>query len=696
MLVKARFYVLAASIFTSLLLACGAAHAGQIAEELAAEIAEATRSGADAMVSGLIVLPEQLDIAQLERTMADLRIQTRWRRHEFVIHEAQTLALRTQPPLLERLASASASGAVASYQSFWISNMIAVEARASFFQELATRADVATIHANAEIQLRLGWADDPTGDSGRAENLGSPAEGGPRALEDNLVCVNVQPAWDLGFTGATRLVCTFDTGADGNHPAFGPRWRGLDAGVTYDQAWRDPYNNTTFPYDSGIHGTHVLGIVCSAPPGLDPLGVAFESKWICAGILIGYNVQKIIDCYQWASDPDSNPSTIEDVPDVINNSWGTSGNCDQTYWNAMDVVEAAGIVNVIAVDNSGPGFASVNSPESRAATPYNTFSVGNVNPHDPAYPIATSSGRGPSPCDMTSIKPEVTAPGTSIRSTLPGGGYGNLTGTSMASPHVAGAATLLRQVNPSLTVEQVKEALMQTAVDKGDVGEDNAYGTGIINIGAAVDYVINTYPLAPSPRSLTGSLISEAVVQLRWQPPIGISGGNPLTGYNVYRASGLDPYPTEPTALLTFFPTFWNDGGLADGDYRYVVTATYQQGQESEPSNEFLITINVSAAVSELADGGAKWRLRIEPNPTTRGAELLFYAPESGAAALEVFDAAGKRVRRLLGGGWVGAGEHRIHWDGLDDGGHAVPAGTYFASLRRGAERITERVTVVR
>ncbi len=272
---------------------------------------------------------------------------------------------------------------------------------------------------------------------------------------------------------------------------------------------------------------------------------------------------------------------------MINNSWGTSGNCDQTYWNAIDVAEAAGIVNTIAVDNTGPSPMSVNSPESRAASPTVNWGVGNVNPHLPGYPIANSSGRGPSPCDSLSIKPEVTAPGTQILSTLPNNSYGTLTGTSMACPHTSGAVAILRQVNPDLTVEEVKTALMATAVDKGTQGEDNDYGWGIIDIGAAVAYVEASLPLLP-PTDLTEG-ISGQTVSLAWAPPAKIYAANPIQAYRVYRAPAGGQFPITPIAEIPQAERTlqYDDANLPYGDYRYVVTAVYALG-ESGPSNESL------------------------------------------------------------------------------------------------------------
>lgn len=689
--------IVALLVLSPALLASRAA-AGEVEPSFAASLEALAERDPAALADGLLLLSEQLDLPQLEREMATRGITSRWRRHEFVLTRARELAARTQGPLLGELDRLRTTGSVAEAQSYWISNLIAVRGTPSALQTLAARADVGTLYENSPVRLRQG--SEVAEEVGPAPHLTSRLDfeetdggGGPRALEDGLVCINVQSAWDQGLTGAGQLVCTFDTGCDGTHPAFASRWRGNDPGVPWDQAWHDPYTGSQFPFDAQIHGTHVLGILCGAPADTAPIGVAFEAKWISAGILISYNVQKIIDSYQWAADPDGNPSTMEDVPDVINNSWGTGGNCEQTYWNAIDVVEAAGIVNVVSVDNTGPSPGSVNSPESRATTPFNCFSVGNVNPHLPEYPIWNSSGRGPSPCDGSTIKPEVTAPGAQIRSSLPGGGYGNLTGTSMAAPHVSGACTLLMQANPNLTVDQVKECLMVTSYDRGAVGEDNDYGWGIIDVGAALAYAEQTFPPDPPPRNLTAHVFQESKVQLIWQLPSNLPANDPLVGYNVYRAIDAEPYPTEPVASIGFFPTAYVDEPGADGAYRYVVTAIYDSGAESNPSNEAQVVVDITSGV---ADAAAARRLTLEagPNPFHDSCELAWSAP-TGASSLRVFDASGKRVRELTLGASLSI-SGRVTWDGHDQAGHALPAGTYFAVLRKGAESARVRLTLVR
>lgn len=534
-------------------------------------------------ISGLVMLREQIDPRAMDQEMSRQDIRSRWRRHQYVVESAQNLAARTQGDLLRLLEEMRIRGAVRSYESFWVTNMVAVDALPEVFRVLEARADVGTIYVDRPLELREGW-DDP-----RSEK-----DGDPRTLPDNLFCVNVGPAWDRGYHGEGRLVALFDSGADGNHPAFAARWRGAQPGVPWWAAWKDPYYGTTFPHDSGTHGTHVLGIMTGVKPDGTPIGVAPGAQWIAAGVLIGWNTSAIISCYQWAVDPDGNPSTVDDVPDVINNSWGTSDDCDATFWNAIDLVEAAGIVNTIAVDNTGPYPMSVNSPESRAVTPNVNWGVGNVDPHQPDYPIAATSGRGPSPCDQVSIKPEVTAPGTQIYSSLPNDGYGYKTGTSMACPHTSGAVAILRQVNPDLTVDEIKTILMSTALDRGTPGEDNDYGWGVIDIGAAVDYAYTTLPKYP-PRNLSTSVHSNNVL-LAWERPERIYMNNPVLRYRLYRAPEGEGFPADPVAEVsdTSAVVSYQDGNLPWGDYQYVVTALFQTG-ESGPSN--VATAHVALSV---------------------------------------------------------------------------------------------------
>ncbi|MEE8572513.1 MAG: S8 family serine peptidase, partial [Gemmatimonadota bacterium] len=199
----------------------------------------------------------------------------------------------------------------------------------------------------------------------------------------------------------------------------------------------------------------------------------------------------VIQSLEFFTDPDGNSSTTDDVPCVVQNSWGTYEplgypDCYSYWWTAMDNCEAAGVVLTWSAGNEGPDPASLRSPGDRADSPYNAFSVGSTQYYEP-YEISDFSSRGPSNCGGPyAMKPEVSAPGSNIYSAEPGGGYQNLSGTSMAGPHVAGVVALMCAANPDLDVETIKQILMDTCIDKGIPGEDNNYGHGFIDAYEAV------------------------------------------------------------------------------------------------------------------------------------------------------------------------------------------------------------------
>ncbi len=303
-----------------------------------------------------------------------------------------------------------------------------------------------------------------------------------------LQLLKIPSLWQAGITGRGRLVCSFDTGVDRLHPALGSKWRGNHASLR--ASFFSAVAPDSLPFDKTGHGTHTMGIMLGSVDA-DSFGVAPEAEWITAGVIdqgpdLSTTISHILQAFQWALNPDGNTATTDDVPDVILNSWGLpalAGSaiapCSTLFWQALDNVEAAGIVTIFAAGNEGKfGAMSIRNPANRATTPYNSFAVGAVNN---SKVIADFSSRGPSICDTTQVKPEIVAPGVSIRSSTKGGSYAYMSGTSMAAPYIAGLVALCRQYNPDATVEQIKFALIQSAADLGPTGEDNAYGHGLVD-----------------------------------------------------------------------------------------------------------------------------------------------------------------------------------------------------------------------
>ncbi len=430
-------------------------------------------------VSVLVLLNERLDIDAMKASLQASKA-SRADRHLTVVGGLKDIAQSTQSRILRYLWFQKLIGRVESYRAFWIDNIVAVDATRRVIKRLAIRSDVARIAFNHPIELI-----EPVEVSPGPEVAAD--------IENGIVLTGAPELWNKGIDGTGTLACHLDTGVDGYHPALASRWRGHDPGVTSSEAWFDPVTETNFPFDSGTHGTHTMGTICGSA-GSNQIGMAPGAKWISAGVIdrvnnINRTIADAIAAFQWAADPDGDPATMDDVPDVVSNSWGLVPYnhgyppCDPLFNAVIDNLEAAGPVAVFAAGNEGSG--GIRIPADRITTPVNTFAVGALNQDGSS--IASFSSRGPSKCDNSTVKPEVTAVGSNVRSSIPGGTYGTMSGTSMACPHVAGAVLLLRQIKPEATAEEIKYALYQTAVDLGPSGEDNTFGMGKIDLVAAAD-----------------------------------------------------------------------------------------------------------------------------------------------------------------------------------------------------------------
>lgn len=382
-------------------------------------------------------------------------------------------AIQTQKHLLAELHQLQLDGLVRNFESHWLTNTISVDLAAASVRSIVVLRDVTEVFQYPKIIQMVPDLSEP------AAKWESTTEGG---VEENLKCIGADSAWRMGYTGAGRVVCHFDcTGVEGGHPALKANWKGRDGRPS--AAWLGGFALDGYPAAAGYseldaHGTHVVGIMVGHDDKTgDTVGVAPGADWIGS----------TGPAWEWAADPDGNPNTTDDVPDVINISFMTGGSCWDVYWDRIDMTEALGIVNIISAGNSGPAPYSVVGPGNRAVDSLTNFAVGSIDHRSGT--IYRSSGRGPSICDSVSIKPNVAAPGAYIRSSVPGGLYAIHGGTSMAAPHVSGAVAILRQFAPNASVRQIKEALLAGCTPAGGEMPNNDYGWGIINIPASISYL---------------------------------------------------------------------------------------------------------------------------------------------------------------------------------------------------------------
>lgn len=414
----------------------------------------------------------------------------------------------TQKSLKPTLDALRQKGNISSYESFYIVNAIAVTGDAKALAQLAAHPAVESITPSRTFKVIDGKNFAAT--SGAPKGATTPPKVGvtppttpgvgadPAALptadqgstggtiqsvEWGLQAIGAPAVWAEGIDGTGVVVASLDTGVQGDHPALARKWRGAD-GSDPIYSWFDAVNDrNTFPYDDHGHGTHTTGtMVGSDQSGENQIGVAPGAQWIAAKILgasgSGSDVD-IIEAGEWILAPGDDPTK---APDIVNNSWGGGPGMDEWFRPIVQAWRAAGIVPVFANGNDGPGPGTTgnpgNYPESIA-----------VGATDINSNVAGFSSRGPSP--YGEVKPDVSAPGVNVRSSVPGSGYeGGWNGTSMAAPHVAGTAALLLQANASLTPDQIEEILIQTAVPRTDGTyrevPNNGYGYGIISAYDAV------------------------------------------------------------------------------------------------------------------------------------------------------------------------------------------------------------------
>lgn len=398
--------------------------------------------------------------------------------------------------------------------------------------------------------------------------------------------------WQAGITGKGRVVAFIDSGVDGRHPLLAARWRGRSRSPR--EAWFDPWARSAEPTDDIGHGTSVATVAVGALAEGDTLiaggdtlvaasgvdlvsGVAPEAEWIAANAFERFAGQDytrrsiLLQAMQWMLDPDGDPETTDDIPDVVNNSWGEipadeAEFCTGLYHRAIDAVERAGVAVIFAAGNGAPDQPMV-PPGNRADLLTNAFAVGAVQPSGDSVAVAGFSLGGPSPCgDGTSVKPEVVAPGV-----VPAFARASddrviqgiqVAGTSYSAPHAAGAVALLRQASPFVSSADAKRALLETARDLYPPGIDNRSGYGLIDVLAAADRVGTALPALlrvrgwePVPEvgtfftlaNVGGAPLAAGTIELRPRPrpgqvPLDFGPPRPLPALGPGEEARVGPY----------------------------------------------------------------------------------------------------------------------------------------------------------
>jgi subtilisin family serine protease len=300
-------------------------------------------------------------------------------------------------------------------------------------------------------------------------------------LEDKLIKVSsdesnrvirAQEAWQtFGSTGKNIKIGIIDTGIDYTHPDLG---QGFGSGFKVVGGY-DFVNNDPDPMDDHGHGTHVAGI--AAANGATNKGVAPDAKLFAYKVLAssGYGYDSwILAAIERTVDPDQNPAT-DDALDVVNMSLGRAPDASEPMSEAVNNAVSRGVVFCVAAGNAVSYF--------RIDTPGIATNAITVGATDNWLYTAYFSSKGPT--EDLRLKPEVAAPGVDITSTVLQHGYQSMSGTSMATPHVAGAVALILEKKPDLTPAMVKDLLMTTA-QRSWTSSPWEQGAGVIDVVKAL------------------------------------------------------------------------------------------------------------------------------------------------------------------------------------------------------------------
>jgi subtilisin family serine protease len=409
-------------------------------------------------------------------------------RGKAVVEALQDTATRSQGDAIRIATSVKGTNA----KSYWLTNSLVVTGDEALARRLAKVRGVSSVHAQKIYPLV------------RPVTTGAAILAAVGEPEWGVAKIRADEVWGDGITGAGIVVGSIDTGADYSHEALVNNYRGNnhDGTFTHDYNWWDPAGLCPGePCDNVGHGTHTMGTIAGGDgpgPFAPDIGVAPGATWITAKGCedFGCSSESLLSSGQFMLAPtDLNGANPDPslAPDVVSNSWGSDDPNDTFYLETVQAWRAAGLIPVFAAGNAGEFGCGT------AGTPGNFVEVISLGATDDADEIAFFSSRGPSPTDK--ISPNLSAPGVDVVSAVPGGGYGENSGTSMATPHAAGAIALMLSSEPALAgdFDAVLDALNLTAIDRpdgecgspdpGDNDPNFVYGEGRIDAKAAVDLV---------------------------------------------------------------------------------------------------------------------------------------------------------------------------------------------------------------
>jgi len=357
--------------------------------------------------------------------------------------------------------------------------------------------------------------------------------------------IDAEEVWkQWGVKGDNTKIAVLDTGVDLSHPDI-ELYTENKSDPTYPGGWAEFKNgnrveNST-PHDSQYHGTHVSATVTGGDASGRNIGVAPKAELMHGLVLPGGkgSTANVLAGIQWA---------VSNNADVVSMSLGIPRQYSDQYITPIQNARSAGTVVVASIGNSGPFITG---------SPGNLYNVLSVGASDRSGSIADfSSGKNVSKDEFSSppsdwpkwyIQPDVSAPGTRVLSADASGGYWELSGTSMAAPHVAGAIALMRSYDDSLTVTDVWDSLKTTAWSPDSEpsyygvseeyftnsrGTDIRHGAGIIDVRDAMAKEFGDGMVEGVVKNESGARLQNANVKVSY-------GGENLTVGGNYGVEGV-------------------------------------------------------------------------------------------------------------------------------------------------------------
>ncbi len=649
------------------------------------------------LVRVIVVMEEQMP---QEKIMALTEGLTRDERRLVVEQELSLLAGRAQREVLAYLSERAAAGRAADVTSLWIVNAVAARADRETIERVSTLAGVSFVDWEEEVPVEL---------------LEDVVDGVQDEIAWGVEKIKAPAVWSAGYKGTGVIVCVCDGGVNYNHVDLKDHMWNNASYPNHGKSFAGGDPNDTMDYDG--HGTHVAGTVASDGTAGSQCGVAPEATIMIAKL--GAWESSWFEAWQWA---------ITQGADVLTQSWSYKyiyGPLYAQHRQASEKILAAGVIHVNSTGNQG-GETSTYPVPFNIAAPANcpppwlhpnqtlregkagTIAVGASSSDDWR---ASYSGRGPASWDqhrlstcapyddyhyspgLGLLKPDIMAPGQGIKSCDFANvtGYTSKSGTSMSTPHAAGAAALLFDYLDTLPPAQIQKALELTAARMMPYHTQgkkmNDYGAGRIDVDAALQLLKKSIGIDLKYFRAAGL---DDRVRLAWDCESGA-----YAGFNIYREGGGAASAADAgrrrlnAALITGRTPF----SFEDRDV--VAAATYKYWLEVIPNTGKAEMFGPASATPgvKLAYGFA-----LEPsypNPSTAEAHIRFSLPVgvSGDYAITIYDLAGRKVRTVAAAP-ASPGRHEVTWNLADDAGRKVPPGVYLYWLRASCGSAARRMVV--